>query len=85
MRGLGMAVLMVDIDHFKLINDSYGHDVGDRVLREVAGVLRQSMRGDDLISRFGGEEFVVALPVAAPIRLRNERSESGRAWPIAGS
>jgi two-component system cell cycle response regulator len=66
LRGLGLAVLMIDIDHFKAINDSHGHLVGDQVLREVAGVLRNSMRGDDLISRFGGEEFVAALPVSAP-------------------
>jgi two-component system, cell cycle response regulator len=66
LRGLGLAILMIDIDHFKRINDQYGHDTGDQALREVAGVLRQSLRGDDLIARFGGEEFVAALPVAAP-------------------
>ncbi len=66
LRGLGLAVFMIDIDHFKRINDSHGHETGDQVLREVAGVLRQSMRGDDLIARYGGEEFVAALPVAAP-------------------
>jgi two-component system, cell cycle response regulator len=66
LRGLGLAILMIDIDHFKRINDQHGHDTGDQALREVAGVLRQSLRGDDLIARFGGEEFVAALPVAAP-------------------
>src|SRR5207237_4065072 len=66
LRGLGTAVLMLDIDHFKRINDTHGHDVGDAVLREVAGVLRQATRSDDLVARYGGEEFVVALPVAAP-------------------
>jgi two-component system, cell cycle response regulator len=66
LRGLGLAVFMIDIDHFKRINDTYGHEMGDLVLREVASVLRLSMRGDDLIARFGGEEFVAALPVAAP-------------------
>ncbi len=66
LKGLGIAVLMLDIDHFKRINDTHGHDVGDAVLREVAGVLRQATRADDLVARYGGEEFVVALPVAAP-------------------
>lgn len=66
LRGLGIAVLMLDIDHFKRINDTHGHEVGDTVLREVAGVLRQATRADDLVARYGGEEFVVALPVAAP-------------------
>ncbi len=66
LRGLGMAVFMIDIDHFKRINDTHGHPAGDQVLREVAGVLRNSLRGDDLIARYGGEEFIVALPVSAP-------------------
>lgn len=74
LRGLGLAVLMMDIDHFKRVNDDHGHETGDQVLREVAGVLRQSMRGDDLIARFGGEEFVAALPVAAPDQA-TERAE----------
>jgi diguanylate cyclase (GGDEF)-like protein len=65
-RGLGLAVLMLDVDHFKRVNDRFGHDVGDQVLREVADVLRDSTRSEDLVARHGGEEFVVALPVAAP-------------------
>jgi diguanylate cyclase (GGDEF)-like protein len=73
-RGLGLAVLMLDVDHFKRVNDQYGHDVGDRVLREVASVLRQSMRSDDLVARYGGEEFIAALPVAAPDQA-TERAE----------
>jgi two-component system cell cycle response regulator len=66
LRGLGMAILMIDIDHFKRINDQHGHEIGDKTLCDVAAVLRHSLRGDDLIARYGGEEFVAALPVAAP-------------------
>jgi diguanylate cyclase (GGDEF)-like protein len=64
-RGLGLAVLMLDLDHFKRINDSFGHDTGDAVLRGVAAVLRESTRPEDLVARYGGEEFVLALPAAA--------------------
>jgi diguanylate cyclase (GGDEF)-like protein len=78
MRGLGLAVLMLDIDHFKRINDAHGHDAGDAVLREVAGVLRESTRPEDLVARYGGEEFVLALPVAAPDQA-TERAERIRA------
>jgi diguanylate cyclase (GGDEF)-like protein len=67
-NGLGMAVMMLDIDHFKNVNDTLGHSIGDAVLREVADVLRQSARSDDLIARFGGEEFILALPVSTARR-----------------
>jgi two-component system, cell cycle response regulator len=63
-QGMGLAVLMLDIDHFKRVNDRYGHLVGDGVLREVAAVIRESTRAEDLVARFGGEEFVVALPIS---------------------
>ncbi len=65
-RGLGLAVLMLDIDHFKRINDSLGHDAGDVVLREVAAVIRHSTRNEDLVARYGGEEFIAALPITSP-------------------
>jgi diguanylate cyclase (GGDEF)-like protein len=61
-NGGTLGVLMIDIDHFKLFNDRYGHFVGDRVLQSVAGTLRRAVRRDDCVGRFGGEEFVVALP-----------------------
>jgi len=64
--GLGLAVLMLDVDNFKSVNDLYGHFAGDMVLKEVAAVLRESTRSEDLVARYGGEEFVIALPVAAP-------------------
>ncbi len=73
-RGLGLGVLMLDVDHFKKVNDSYGHDAGDAVLKEVATVLRESTRGEDLVARYGGEEFVVALTVATPDQA-SERAE----------
>jgi two-component system cell cycle response regulator len=60
--GRGLAVMMLDIDHFKAINDSHGHAVGDIVLAEVARRLRSNLRAIDLIARVGGEEFLVAMP-----------------------
>lgn len=55
------ALLMIDIDHFKKVNDTYGHPVGDLVLQQMAQVMRQSLREKDYAARFGGEEFVVLL------------------------
>ncbi|PZF75425.1 PleD family two-component system response regulator [Aestuariivirga litoralis] len=63
-RGKGLSMLSLDIDFFKSVNDTYGHDAGDRVLQEVAGRIRGSVRGGDLACRTGGEEFVVVLPGA---------------------
>ena len=57
-----MGLLMLDIDHFKAINDTYGHLVGDHVLREVGRILSETVRGTDFTARFGGEEFMVILP-----------------------
>lgn len=56
------SVLLVDLDHFKKINDGYGHVVGDKVLHSVAQLMRQSIRTQDFISRWGGEEFLILLP-----------------------
>jgi diguanylate cyclase (GGDEF)-like protein len=61
-HGSPIAVLMLDIDHFKRINDSYGHPVGDEVLRSVGQVLRDSCRVYDVPGRYGGEEFCIVLP-----------------------
>lgn len=62
--GRPLSVLMLDIDHFKLVNDRYGHAVGDEVLVKAMARCRQELRTIDLLGRIGGEEFVVALPEA---------------------
>jgi diguanylate cyclase (GGDEF)-like protein len=59
-----LALLLVDIDHFKRVNDTHGHLVGDQVLAALAGAFRQQVRDSDVVGRFGGEEFVVLLPGA---------------------
>jgi diguanylate cyclase (GGDEF)-like protein len=59
-----LSIAMIDIDHFKLVNDRFGHAVGDRVLSEVAKRLRSAIRDDDTLVRYGGEEFLALLPKA---------------------
>lgn len=59
--GTPLAILMADIDHFKQVNDTQGHDAGDRVLQEVSKTLREQVRAQDLLARWGGEEFLIAL------------------------
>ncbi len=63
-RGKNLSLLMLDIDYFKRINDTYGHDAGDDVLREFAARTKKAVRGIDLVCRLGGEEFVVVMPEA---------------------
>jgi diguanylate cyclase (GGDEF)-like protein len=63
--GSGYVVLMVDIDHFKAINDQHGHAEGDKVLKRVAQSLRENLRPEDVVARWGGEEFCVLLPRVA--------------------
>lgn len=86
-RGKPLAVLVLDIDYFKAINDSYGHDCGDDVLREFAIRVRKSIRGIDLACRIGGEEFVVVMPetdmaVAATVAERLRRKIAAEPFPI---
>jgi diguanylate cyclase (GGDEF)-like protein/PAS domain S-box-containing protein len=59
-----LGILMIDLDHFKSFNDSYGHDAGDAVLRETGLSLTKGVRAEDFVCRFGGEEFVVMMPTA---------------------
>ncbi len=71
------SVIMLDIDHFKKVNDTWGHDAGDQVLTAIAEVIRDSVRGSDIAVRYGGEEFALLLPGAnAPVAC--ERAESLR-------
>ncbi len=64
--GRPLTVLLLDIDHFKRVNDQYGHPVGDEVLQRIADTLRQRLRSQDMAGRFGGEEFLVLLPDTTP-------------------
>jgi diguanylate cyclase (GGDEF)-like protein len=71
-RDSALSVALVDVDHFKTVNDQHGHGVGDVVLAEVARRLRGAIRGGDILVRYGGEEFLAVLP----------RADAGRAWEV---
>lgn len=86
--GQACSVLIVDVDHFKRINDSFGHGVGDQYLREVAQKLERIARKIDLVARYGGEEFVVLLPntdeVGALLSAeRHRQAIESSTWPEA--
>ncbi len=69
-QGNDTAILLLDLDHFKLINDTWGHPAGDAVLRNVANAMRAAVRSTDLVGRLGGEEFVVLLPGTSIVAAR---------------
>src|SRR5213076_658253 len=86
-RGKPLAVSILDVDFFKAVNDTYGHDAGDDVLREFANRIRKSIRGIDLACRYGGEEFVIVMPetdlhVAGMVAERLRRSIAGELFAV---
>jgi len=86
-RGKPLALMILDIDYFKSINDTYGHDAGDDVLREFAVRIKKSIRGIDLAARYGGEEFVIVMPetdlrVAGAVAERLRSSIAGEPFTI---
>ncbi|PYO30040.1 MAG: hypothetical protein DMD86_13965, partial [Candidatus Rokuibacteriota bacterium] len=72
-----IGIILLDLDHFKPLNDSCGHDAGDALLRELAGVLKSRVRDGDIACRYGGEEFVLILPEAS-LELARRRAEELR-------
>jgi len=85
-----MALMILDIDHFKAVNDGHGHDIGDAVIREFAVRLKRTIRGVDLACRFGGEEFVVLMPdtdfrQAEAVAERVRQSIADRGFEVGGA
>ena len=80
MRRLGhtISLAMIDIDHFKTVNDTYGHATGDRVLRSLSRLLSQRMRQTDVVGRYGGEEFAVIMVGANAENARGRHRQSAR-------
>jgi diguanylate cyclase (GGDEF)-like protein len=76
--GASIGMVMIDLDRFKAVNDTYGHDAGDEVLRRVAAVLQEHTRSGDIPCRYGGEEFLLVLP-GASLEVTRERAEQLRA------
>lgn len=70
-EGAALGLLLLDLDHFKAVNDTYGHPIGDRVLERVASAVRNALRDGDIVVRYGGEEFLVVLPGATATDARD--------------
>jgi diguanylate cyclase (GGDEF)-like protein len=94
--GLATSLIMLDLDHFKRLNDTYGHQFGDAVLRRVASLLKDNVRKLDIPCRYGGEEFALVLPgtrlpqaVRLACRLKDtlaqSREDEGRDWRLTAS
>jgi len=89
-RSAALTMMVLDIDHFKRVNDTYGHDVGDLVLKGFAAQLLETVRSGDLICRLGGEEFVVVMPgvdatEATRIAERARRTTESRDFGVDGA
>ncbi|TDH39130.1 PleD family two-component system response regulator [Pseudohoeflea suaedae] len=89
-RGRPLSVIIADIDHFKAVNDTYGHEGGDDILRDFAQRVRGAVRGADLACRFGGEEFVIVMPdtpddIAGQVAERLRESVANQAFRIAAT
>jgi diguanylate cyclase (GGDEF)-like protein len=67
-HGRPLALALLDLDHFKAVNDKHGHLAGDMVLRQLATLIRTAVRKDELLARYGGEEFALVLPEADPMQ-----------------
>ena len=80
--GSSLALLLLDIDHFKLLNDTYGHAIGDAVLKKIADVLHETLRKGDVLARYGGEEFVALLPQAT---YEGAQEFAQRVWKAVGT
>ena len=84
--GSPLSLIMLDLDHFKEYNDTFGHPAGDEILQRLGSTLRSSLRSHDVVARYGGEEFVVLLPAtdedeAMEVAERLRSVDRKRAWP----
>ena len=89
-EGVSFSLLIIDIDHFKQVNDTYGHQVGDVVLVKLAGLLADGVRPEDVVARFGGEEFTILLPGTGADKSKGMAEQLNRmveqaAWEETGS